>query len=237
MRVDVKICGVNSAEALAAATGGTKAGIEAPTARWVGFVFYEPSPRALSFAEAAVLANDTPEAITRLGLVVNEGNDFLDSLLRTVKLDGLQLAGSEPPERLAELRGHFGSDLLLAKSLPVQSADSVPRLIEQAKAYASAGADLLLLDSPPPKGGLPGGNALSFDWQILQGIQLPLPWLLAGGLTPENLPQAIATSKATAVDVSSGVEETRGVKSVAKIESFLRQAQNLPDGPATLNTV
>ena len=227
MKVDVKICGVNSAEALAAATVGTAI---AP-ARWVGFVFYEPSPRSLSFAEAAVLANDTPEAITRLGLVVNEGNDFLDSLLRTVKLDGLQLAGSESPERLAELRRHFGSDLLLAKSLPVQSAESLPDLMEQAHSYASAGADLLLLDSPPPKGGLPGGNALSFDWQILQGIQLPLPWLLAGGLTPENLAQAIATSGATAVDVSSGVEEKRGVKSPAKIHRFLEQAQNLTHSP------
>ena len=227
MQVDVKICGVNSLDALAAATG--KAG--SPAARWVGFVFYEPSPRALSFAEAQNLASQTPDAITRFGLVVDEGNDFLDSLLRTVTLDGIQLAGSESPERVATLRAHFGNDLLLAKALSVKSAESLPGLIAQAGAYAKAGADLLLLDSPPPKGGLPGGNALSFDWQILQGISLPLPWLLAGGLTPDNLSQAVATCGARAVDVSSGVEETRGVKSPAKIARFLNQAKNLPANP------
>lgn len=215
MTVRVKICGVNSRAALAAALAGG--------ASHVGFVFYGPSPRALEAAAAAALAATVPANVTRVGLTVDETDGRIAALLAAVPLDMLQLHGDETPERVGELRRRFG--------LPVMKAIRVAGAADVAAAASYGGvADWLLFDARPPKdmaGALPGGNALAFDWRLIAGRSWPCPWMLSGGLNAGNLAAAVATTGATAVDVSSGVEDRPGVKNPAKIAAFLALAASL----------
>ena len=215
MTVRVKICGVNSRAALAAALAGG--------ASHVGFVFYGPSPRALEAAAAAALAATVPANVTRVGLTVDETDGRIAALLAAVPLDMLQLHGDETPERVGELRRRFG--------LPVMKAIRVSGTadVEAATTYGGV-ADWLLFDARPPKdmaGALPGGNALAFDWRLIAGRSWPCPWMLSGGLNAGNLAAAVAATGATAVDVSSGVEDRPGVKNPAKIAAFLALAASL----------
>ena len=215
MTVRVKICGVNSRAALAAALAGG--------ASHVGFVFYGPSPRALEAAAAATLAATVPAGVTRVGLTVDETDARIAALLAAVPLDMLQLHGDETPTRVGGLRRRFG--LPVMKAIRVSGAADV----EAAAAYGGA-ADWLLFDARPPRdmaGALPGGNALAFDWRLIAGRRWPLPWMLSGGLNAGNLAEAVATTGATAVDVSSGVEDRPGVKNPAKIAAFLALAATL----------
>jgi len=215
MTIETKICGINSTEALAAAVEGG--------AELVGFVFYRKSPRFLTHDAAAALARNVPRPIIRVGLIVDFDNEAIASLLAAVPLDMLQLHGSEDPQRVAAIRARFRK--------PVMKAISIARAedLAAADAYLPV-ADRLLFDAKPPvsmKDAMPGGNALSFDWRLLQGRQWSKPWMLAGGLTVENLAEAVAISGARRVDVSSGLEDRPGLKNPAKIKALLALAKTL----------
>jgi len=215
MAVRAKICGINSREALDAAVAGG--------ASFVGFVFYPPSPRALTPAAAGELAAAVPRTVGKLGLFVDDPDERIAEVLAKAPLDMLQLHGQETPARVAAIRRLFG--LPVMKAVKVAGADD----LAAADGYIGV-ADWLLFDAKPPKemtGALPGGNALAFDWQLLAGRAWPSPWMLSGGLTPENLGEAVRISGARVVDVSSGVEAAPGQKDPAKIAAFLAEAGRL----------
>jgi len=214
MPVEVKICGLTDAAALGAAAEGG--------ARYLGFVFYPPSPRSLRPDQAATLAKAAPPGRIKVGVLVDPDDAFLDRLLAQVPLDALQLHGSESPERVAAIRARTGRTVI--KALRVADAADLAPIAAHA-----AVADLLLFDAKPPRepGRLPGGNGLCFDWTLLQGLDLDIPWLLSGGLSAANLGAAVALCGAHAVDVSSGVERSPGVKDPAKVRRFLEVAATL----------
>lgn len=212
MSVRVKICGVNSRPALDAAIAGG--------AGFIGFNFYPPSPRALTPEAAAALAAAVPPVIAKVGVLVDEPDERIAEILARVSLDMLQPHGKETPSRVDDIRRRFG--------LPVMKALKIAEAADLAVADRYFGhADWLLFDAKPPPqmtGALPGGNALSFDWQLLAGRSWPSPWMLSGGLTPENLAEAVRISGARVVDVSSGVESQPGQKDPGKIAAFLAEA-------------
>lgn len=210
MPASVKICGLQTpAEIRAAAEAG---------ARYIGFVFFEKSPRYVTPAAARVLALDVPAGVAKVALVVNADNAFLDDLTATVPLDILQLHGTETPERVAEVKARYG--LPVMKAVGVADAEDLPSL----EAYEAV-ADQILVDAKPPRNAvLPGGNGLSFDWRLIQGRAWKTPWMLAGGLTPGTVPDAIAATGASQLDVSSGVESAPGCKDPALIAAFIRAA-------------
>ncbi|HZF33821.1 MAG TPA: phosphoribosylanthranilate isomerase [Candidatus Angelobacter sp.] len=212
MPMRAKICGVNSRAALDAAIAGG--------AGFVGLNFYPPSPRALTAEAAAALAAAVPPVVAKVGLLVDEPDERIAEILARVSLDMLQLHGKETPARVDDIRRRFG--------LPVMKAVKIAEAADLAVADRYIGhADWLLFDAKPPPemtGALPGGNALSFVWQLLAGRTWPSPWMLSGGLTPENLAEAVRISGARVVDVSSGVETQPGQKDPAKIAAFLAEA-------------
>lgn len=211
--MQVKICGIKDATALAAAHDAG--------ADMVGFVFFPPSPRAVTPAEAGMLAQSYRNGPKRVGLFVDPDDAMLAATLAEVPLDILQLHGEESPARAGEIRARFGKPVM--KALGIGSKADLARLPD----YADQ-VDYFLLDArPPPGSALPGGNALAFDWALMRGEYLPRPWLLAGGLTPANVAEAIAASGAPGVDVSSGVERTRGVKDPAAIAAFIAAAKSV----------
>jgi phosphoribosylanthranilate isomerase len=210
--VDAKICGLSTPETLDAA-------VEAG-ARFVGFVTYPASPRHIASNDVLkALGARVPKGVIRVGLFVDPDDALLDERLATGAIDLLQLQGSETPERLAAIKARTGKPVM--KAIGVGEAGDVERAIA---AYASV-ADRLMFDAA--KGTLPGGNARAFDWTILSGRRVPLPWLLAGGLTPDNVAEAVKVTGASAVDVSSGVESSRGVKSIGLIRAFLERVKEL----------
>ncbi len=215
MGVVVKICGIKSPEAISAALRGG--------ARYIGLNFYSSSPRSVTPVQAAALAVKVPAHVAKVGLFVDADDATLAATLKEVKLDLLQLHGSETPQRVAEIKRKFKLPVMKVVKIATQSdVDGVAAFV--------AVADRLLFDAQEPRnveGSLPGGNGLAFDWSLLAKRQWPLPWMLGGGLTAENLPAAIAATEAACVDVSSGVEEQRGVKSVEKIARFLAVARSL----------
>ena len=202
----VKICGLRDAAGLDAAV--------AAGAGYVGLVFFEKSPRHVTLAQAASLAADVPVGIAKVALVVDADDAALDALLAQVPVDILQLHGSETPERVTAVKARYG--LPVMKAVGVAGADELAAL----DIYAQV-ADQLLVDAKPHKDAvLPGGNGLAFDWRLIAGRRWPLPWMLAGGLTPDNVAQAVALTGARQVDVSSGVESAPGVKDAALIAAF-----------------
>ena len=210
MTVTAKICGINDPEAMRAAITGR--------ASHVGLVFYAPSPRAVNPGEAMALSAVVPERVQKVGLFVDPEDDQIDKTLSVVKLDMLQLHGDETPDRVRDLKARTGKKVM--KVIKV----SEPEDLVRAEAYVRI-ADALMFDAKPPKGmkdALPGGNAVSFDWRILSGRKWPLPWMLAGGLTKDNVATAVELSGARIVDTSSGVEDVPGHKNVDKITEFLR---------------
>jgi len=206
----VKICGLNAPDAVAAAAG----------ADFAGFVFYPPSPRAVAPEQAAGLAAGLPRAVKRVALFVDPDDAALRAAFAHLRPDLVQLHGKEPPERVAAIRG--GCAIPVMKVLHVGEAAD----LDAARAYEGA-ADWLLFDARPPKrpDALPGGNATSFDWSLLAGRRWTLPWMLSGGLTPENVGDALRLTGAAAVDVSSGVEDRPGHKVPDRIAAFLAAAR------------
>jgi phosphoribosylanthranilate isomerase len=212
--VAVKICGLSDEAAVRAAVAGG--------ADYLGFVFYPPSPRAVSPAAAGRLCAAVPARVTRVGLFVDADDATIDAVLAAAPIDMLQLHGSESAERVADVKARFGRPVM--KAVAVASAPDL-----EVASCCEAVADLLLFDAKPPRrpGALPGGNGVAFDWGLLTGRRWRRPWLLSGGLTAELLPQAVRLSGARAVDVSSGVESRPGVKDLDKIREFLAAARML----------
>lgn len=207
----VKICGLRSPEAVAATVGAGAA--------YLGFVFFPKSPRHVTLAEAAALAVEVPPGVAKVALVVDADDAALDALTATVPVDMIQLHGREDPARVREVRARWG--------LPVMKAVGIAGAGDLAKIDLYAGvADQLLIDAKPPEGAdLPGGNGLAFDWRLLAGRRWPVPWMLAGGLTPGNVAEAVRLTGARQVDVSSGVESAPGVKDAGLVRAFVAAAQ------------
>jgi phosphoribosylanthranilate isomerase len=208
--IAVKVCGLTKPADIAAAA--------AAGAVYCGFVFFTKSPRNISFETAAALAVDAPVGLAKVALTVDADDAFLDALVAQVPLDMLQLHGSEPPARVAEVQARYG--LPVMKAVGVADAGDLAVL----DSYLTV-ADQILVDAKPPRTAeLPGGNGLSFDWRLIAGRRWPVPWMLAGGLTPDNVAEAIRVTGARQVDVSSGVESAPGVKDAAKIAAFCQAA-------------
>lgn len=206
----IKICGVTTPAAVSAAI--------AARADYVGFNFHSPSPRFLASNDAVGLAEAAAGRIAKVGVFVDASDEAIAEAVAAGRLDAIQLHGGETPGRAAQVKARFG--------LPVWKVLSVaaPGDVEQAEHYRAA-ADVILFDAKTPKGALPGGMGLTFDWSLLAAYRGPLPWGLAGGLTPANVAQAIAATGAPLVDTSSGVESTPGVKDVDLIAAFCQAAR------------
>lgn len=208
METSVKICGLSVEDHVrVAAESG---------ARYVGFVFFPKSPRHVEIPRAAALATQVPAGVAKVALTVNATDAELDRILAEVPLDMLQLHGKETPERVTEVKSRYG--LPVMKAIGVADAED----LEQIDIYSDV-VDQLLIDAKPPKNAdLPGGNGLAFDWRLLAGRKYwRKPWMLAGGLTPDNVAEAIQMTGARQVDVSSGVESAPGEKDPALIRAFL----------------
>ena len=204
----VKICGLSEPNTLTAA-------IEAG-ADFVGLVFYEPSPRHVEIEVAKYLSSFMPDNIDVVGLFVNPDDAYLSQVLNDVPLTMIQLHGDETPERVIAVKEKFKIPVM--KSIPISTVED----LNQASEFDGV-ADWLLFDA---KGeALPGGNGTAFDWTILKDYQGMKPWMLAGGLTPENIKDALKIITPPALDVSSGVESAKGVKDADKIRSFLYAAK------------
>jgi len=204
----VKICGLTRPADLVAARG----------AAYVGFVFFAKSPRNLSHDAAAALAVTVPAGQCKVALTVDATDATLDALLSAVPIDMLQLHGHESPARVADVKARFG--LPVMKAVGIAGSDDLALLDDYARV-----ADQLLVDAKPPRGSaLPGGNGLSFDWRLIAGRRWPVPWMLAGGLTPKNVAEAVRLTGARQIDVSSGVESAPGLKDATRIAAFLDAA-------------
>ncbi len=207
MTAAVKICGLREPEHVTAA-------VEAGAAL-TGFVFFPPSPRSIDIEKARALTATVPEGVRKVALTVDADDDLLTAIAAGAGIDMLQFHGKETPARVADARVRY--QLPIIKALPVAEAADV----SAAKAYEFS-ADMILFDAKPPKDATrPGGNAETFDWDLLSGLELGLPWLLAGGLTIDNVTDAVRRTNAEMVDVSSGVEDAPGQKSSSKIRAFI----------------
>ncbi len=211
MNVRVKICGLSrQADVAASAAAG---------AAYVGLVFFPKSPRYITLETARALALNVPMGIAKVGLVVGADNAELDTLLDSVPLDMLQLHGHETPDRVTDIRAQYG--LPVMKAVGIADESDLALLDDHLQV-----ADQVLVDAKPPKtADIPGGNGLSFDWRLIAGRRWPIPWMLAGGLTPDNVAEAIRLTGARQVDVSTGVEASRGVKDPDLISAFAAAAK------------
>jgi phosphoribosylanthranilate isomerase len=209
--VSVKICGISTVDDVHACAGAG--------ANYMGLVFFEKSPRNITIPAARDLALAAPVGLAKVALVVNPSDAELDAIAGTVPLDMIQLHGRETPERVAEVKARYG--LPVMKAVGIADANDLPKL----ESYFGV-ADQILVDAKPPKGGeLPGGNGLSFDWRLIAGRRWPCPWMLAGGLTPENVAEAVKMTGTKQVDVSSGVEDAPGQKNAELIQKFVQSSR------------
>ncbi|MEA3389114.1 phosphoribosylanthranilate isomerase [Sphingobium sp. CCH11-B1] len=206
-RLAIKMCGLSTPETVGAAV---RAG-----ATHLGFVHFPKSPRHVEPEQIRALTGAVPSHVDRVAVLVDPDDDQIARLVATGALTALQLHGGESPERVAAVRRLSG--------LPVWKAISVKNRadIDAAKAYAGA-ADLLLFDAKTPPGALPGGMGLRFDWTLLRGQSIATPWGLSGGLSADTICEAIRLTGAPLVDVSSGIEDAPGIKSVDKIMAFCK---------------
>ena len=210
--VSVKICGLATVDDVRACADAG--------ANYMGLVFFKKSPRNITIPAARELALAAPLGLAKVALVVNPSDAELDAITGTVPLDMLQLHGRETPERVAEVKARYG--LPVMKAVGIADGDDLPKL----ESYFGV-ADQILVDAKPPKGGeLPGGNGLSFDWRLIAGRRWPCPWMLAGGLTDENVAEAVKMTGAKQVDVSSGVEDAPGLKNAELIQKFVQSSRS-----------
>ena len=209
-RTRVKICGLRTRESVMASVDAGAA--------YLGFNFVSRSKRYVDIPTARSLALDVPPGVAKVALTLDAGDAELDAIIDAVPLDMLQLHGDETPDRVAEIRTRYG--LPVMKAVGIADDSDLARLDEY-----SAVADQLLVDTKPPKAGdLPGGTGLPFDWRLIANRRWSVPWMLAGGLTPDNVAEAIARTGAQQVDVASGVETAPGVKDAALIRAFIAAA-------------
>lgn len=202
----IKICGLRTvADVQAVAAAG---------AAYMGLNFFPPSPRYLSLTAARVLALAAPVGLAKVALTVDADNAVMDALVEAMPLDMLQLHGHETPDRVAEVRIRYG--LPVMKVIGVRDEGDLAALFD-----FSTVADQLMIDAKPPKGAvLPGGNGVPFDWRLVAQRRWLRPWMLAGGLTPANVAEAVRLTNARQVDVASGVESAPGIKDPARIAAF-----------------
>ncbi|MEY3308123.1 MAG: hypothetical protein RLZZ413_2161 [Pseudomonadota bacterium] len=207
----MKICGLRTpADVTAVARAG---------AAYAGFVFFAKSPRNVTLPEARLAALAAPPGLAKVALTVDADDATLDAIVETVPLDMLQLHGHESPDRVAAVRARYG--LPVMKAIGLAEEGDLPAIFE-----FSTVADQILIDAKPPRGAdLPGGNGLAFDWRLLAGRRWLRPWMLAGGLTPQNVAEAVRLTGARQVDVSSGAESAPGVKDAARIAAFVAAAR------------
>ena len=209
-QVRVKICGLRTtADVAACAQAG---------AAYIGLNFFPPSPRFLTVEQARTLALAAPSGMAKVALVVDAADATLDAIVEAMPLDMLQLHGHESPQRVAELRARFG--LPVMKVVGVAGEGDLAALMDYSRV-----ADQLLIDAKAPKDAvLPGGNGLSFDWRLVAQRRWLRPWMLAGGLSAQNVAEAVRLTNVRQVDVASGVESAPGVKDAAKIAAFIAAA-------------
>jgi phosphoribosylanthranilate isomerase len=209
--IRVKICGLTDpADIPAAIVAG---------ASYLGFNFFPKSPRYLDLEAAAFMATSVPVGVGKVGLTVDADDATLDLLTTTVPLDFLQLHGKESPARVSEVKARYGLPVIKVVGI------SGPEDVTQIDFYAKV-ADQILVDAKPPKGAdRPGGNAVAFDWKLIAGRRWPVPWMLAGGLNPDNVAEAIRLTGARQVDVASGVESAPGVKDADLMRAFIENAR------------
>jgi len=206
----VKLCGLTCAADVAAANN--------VSAEYVGFVFVQKSPRWVTPAQAAPLAAAVAPGTIKVGLMVNPTDAELDDILAHVPLDMIQLHGGETADRVAEVKARTGLPVMKAVGIATAADVVTARTFETV-------VDQLLLDAKPASEEMPGGNGVAFDWRLLDGQEFAVPWMLAGGLAPHNVAQAVQLTGATMVDVSSGIEAAPGQKDAGKIEAFARAAR------------
>ncbi|MEM1162233.1 MAG: phosphoribosylanthranilate isomerase [Pseudomonadota bacterium] len=204
----MKICGLTSAEAARhAADSG---------AAYIGLTLFPPSPRSVDLSTASEIAKVIP-SVTRVALTVDADNDLIDAL-SGAGIDMIQLHGKETPARVASVRDRTG--LPVMKAIGIRGADDLPAI----DSYAAV-SDQLLIDAKAPEGAIiPGGNGVVFDWRLIAGRTWPVPWMLAGGLNPENVAEAIRLTGADQVDVASGTETAPGLKDPLKVKDFIHSA-------------
>ncbi|MBB4093768.1 phosphoribosylanthranilate isomerase [Ochrobactrum pecoris] len=208
MVLDIKICGLKTPDAVAAALDGG--------ATHIGFIFFPKSPRHIPPQTAASLRDAVKGRALVVAVTVDADDETLDDIVKTVKPDILQLHGDETPERVAFIKARYG--------LPVMKAFSVREARDLAAIAAYKGiADRFLFDAKPPKGSdLPGGNGVSFDWELLAALDADIDYMLSGGLNADNIAEALQKTQAQGIDISSGVEHAPGEKDVRLIENFFR---------------
>ena len=210
MSIRCKLCGLTTLDDISAAVRAD--------ASYIGFVFFSGSPRNLEIHAANLLLEATPKHVTKVGLVVDADNNFLDRLTSSACLDMLQLHGNETYQRVAEVKARYG--LSVMKAVGISNLGDV----RDAQHYGEV-ADQLLLDAKPNSvSDLPGGNGISFDWNLLAGSSWKVPWMLAGGLNPNNVASAVKLSGARQVDVSSGIETAPGKNNAELMSEFVMQA-------------
>jgi len=212
MTLLVKICGLSIPDTLDVAL---EAGAD-----MVGFVFFPPSPRNISFEQAKVLGERVKDRAQKVALTVDADDMLLASIIEALKPDMLQLHGHETPQRVATIRESFG--LPVMKALAIETKSDLAAI----ENYTSV-ADRLLFDARPPREATrPGGLGKPFDWHLLENLHLSIPFMLSGGLDAGNVAEALRITRAGGVDVSSGVESAPGVKDVEKIRAFIRAARS-----------
>ncbi|RUW49454.1 phosphoribosylanthranilate isomerase [Mesorhizobium sp. M1A.F.Ca.ET.072.01.1.1] len=218
MTLDIKICGLKTDTAMAAALAGG--------ASHVGFIFFAKSPRFVDPAEAGRLRQAAIGKAKAVAVTVDADDALLDEIVARMQPDMLQLHGSETPVQVAELKTRYG--LPVMKVLSVSEAADLERI----KPYVGV-ADRLMFDAKPPKGSqLPGGNGVAFDWRILAGLDAGLDYMLSGGLNAANVGDALRLANPPGIDISSGVESAPGVKEPALIEQFFRAVRAARDDRA-----
>jgi phosphoribosylanthranilate isomerase len=211
MSLIVKICGLSTPETLDVALG--------EGADMVGFVFFPPAPRHVSFATARMLGERVRGRAKKVALTVDADDAMMAAIVESLRPDLLQLHGQETPERVSLLKRSFGVPVI--KALGVQAKGDLDRV----KNYATV-ADWILFDAKAPADATrPGGLGKSFDWTLLGGVVPGVPVMLSGGLSAANIEEALTIARVQAVDVSSGVESAPGVKDVGKIAEFIRAAR------------
>ncbi len=210
---EAKICGLSTDETVLAAVNAG--------AKYVGFVFYPPSPRHVNIEQASKLASTAGDNVLKVGVFVNPDDALLTDVLKDVDLDIIQLHGNETVERVEYIRTRFS--IIVMKAIAVAGISDISRASEYEKIV-----DMLLFDAKAPiemDEALPGGNGLAFDWDLIAGHQWQVPWMLSGGLDATNVREAVKISGATTVDISSGLETTPGNKDISMIEAFMKEIQ------------
>ena len=212
--MDIKICGLKTEEAVAAALDGG--------ASHVGFIFFPKSPRNIAPEEAAALRAAAKGRALAVAVTVDADDDFLDEIVNRMQPDMIQFHGKETPERVAAVKARYG--LPVMKAFAVSTADDLEKI-----APFIGIADRFLFDAKPPKGSdLPGGNGVSFDWTLLESLPDGVDYLLSGGLNAQNVGEALRLSAPPGLDISSGVESAPGVKDTGRIAAFFDAVENAP---------